>query len=184
MPGSETSVDQAFERCRLLARLIEMEYERARANPTIQRYIDLGIIQRGDKIGEARKQIDQVFGDLIALVDHLIILDMAAALERVFKLRIATAVGEARKTLRAGHRSLVLAAREKLVREADDFEGLSDITKLIGADLSGEMQQLLEKVRENRNRFAHGTDVRNVPTILGEDARAALNEAVALLQPV
>jgi hypothetical protein len=185
MPSPPTPIDKAFERCRLLARLIDLEYQRARGTPTAKRYIDLGVIRQEDKIEEAREQIKQAFDELVALINHLTILDMAAALEHLFKARITTAVGEARKALRTKYRGRrALAAREKLVREIDDFEGLSDITKLISSDLSGEMQQLLDKVRENRNRFAHGTDLRNPPTILSEDARAALNEAVALFQPV
>jgi ribosomal 50S subunit-associated protein YjgA (DUF615 family) len=184
MPRPSSPVDQAFERCSLLARLIDSEYDRARANPTDERYVNLGVIERGEKVAKAKAQIEQAFDDLVAIVEHLTILDMAAALERLFKARIATAVGEARRTLREKHRGDALAARVKLVREIEDFQGLNDITKLISADLSGEMQEQLDKVRENRNRFVHGTDLRNPPTILKEEAQAALNEAVALLKPV
>ena len=186
MPTAQTVVDQAFQRCRLLARLVELEYERARAYPTDARYVDLGVLEIGKKQEKVKAlvQIEAAFGDLIALVEHLTILDMAAAFERLFATRVATAVGAARKTLKERHRYLTLASREKLVRETKDFEGLNDIATLIEADLSQEVKELLKIIRENRNKFSHGTDIQNPPTILKEDARAALNEAIALLQPV
>ena len=183
MAASSNPVEQAFRRCDLLARLIQLEYDRARANPTDARYAKLGITELGAKVNidEATRQIDEVFGDLVALVDHLSILDMAAAFEWLFNARIGTAVGTARKTLREKHRRPALAGRARLVRNTTDFEGLRDITTLIDADLSQQVIALLNTVRENRNRFAHGTDIRNPPTILKNEALAALNEALDLL---
>ena len=183
MVGKRTQVDRAFERCRLLARVVALEYERARANPTDARYATIGVTQQGARKAEAERQIEEAFDDLVALIDHLTILDMAAAFEGLFNARIATAVGGARDTLRRRYPN-TLAGRADFVRETDDFQGLSDITKLIEADLDGQVKERLVSVRENRNRFAHGTDLCNPPTILQEDARNALNEAVALLQPV
>ena len=179
-----TEVDKAFERCRLLAELVKLEYERARANPTQDRYVKLGVIREGDTRGEAVKKIEDAFSDLTSLVDHLTILDMAAALEKSFSQRITTAIGEARKTLNQKFHASTLAARENLIRDSASFEGLREIVALISAGLSGEIQEMLSKVRENRNRFAHGTDLRNPPTVLKDDARNALNEAFALLRPM
>ena len=166
--------------------LDRLGYTRARANPTDDRSVELGVIPRGGKKEKARalRQIEEAFDDLVALVEHLTILDMAAALEKLFNARISTAVGEARKTLRERHRRSTLAAREKLVRETEDFQGLNNIETLLSTDLSGEMQELFKKVRENRNRFVHGTDIRNPPTILEGEAQTALNEVIALLQAV
>jgi hypothetical protein len=68
MPSPPTPIDKAFERCRLLARLIDLEYQRARGTPTAKRYIDLGVIRQEDKIEEAREQIKQAFDELVALI--------------------------------------------------------------------------------------------------------------------
>lgn len=179
-----TDVDKAFERCRLLAALVKAEYERARANPMQDRYVKMGVTQQGDTKGDAIKKIEDAFSDLTGLVDHLTILDMAATLEKVFGQRITTAVGEARKVLVETFHPNALAARESMVRDSASFEGLREIVALIGSGLSGEVQELLSTVRENRNRFAHGTDLRNPPTVLTGDARNALNEAFALLRPL
>lgn len=186
MPDTDTPVDQAYKRCSLLARLVEAEYKRARSNPTDDRYVTLGVIEPWERKERttALRQIEVTFGELVALVDHLTILDMAASFERSFNARIATAVGAARKTLRQKYGPSALAGREGLVRNGDDFQGLGSIANLINAALSGEVTEKLAKVRENRNRFAHGTDLSVPPTILQEDARGALNEAVGLLRPV
>jgi hypothetical protein len=187
MPSTLTAVDRALERCQLLARIVDLEYQRALANPTDERYVTLIPVvkeQEKQKKAGAKLQIEQAFGDLVALVDHLTILDMAAALEFMFSARIATAVGAARRTLATKHRGPVLAGRAGVVRDTKDFQGLGDITTLISADLDDQVRRSLESVRENRNRFAHGTDLRNPPTILQEDARDALNAAADLLQAV
>lgn len=182
----QTRVDQAFNRCELLAKLVEWERQRAAANPFDERYIALGIIKRGEKMRklETLKSIHATFDEIAALVEHLTILDMAASLEHLFQSRIATAAGEARKTLRSNYNSSVLAAQPKIVREADDFKSLAEIVRILSENLSKETQEKINKVRENRNIFAHGTNIRVAPTILKEDARAALNEAVELLKPV
>lgn len=184
MAEEPTPVDQAFERCRLLASVVAREYERARANPTDARYADFGVTEQGMNKADAKRQIEQAFGDLEALIDHLTILDMAAAFEGLFKARIATAVGAARKTLRSKYPNSALAARAGLVHDAEEFQGLRDITKLIDADLDDHVKERLESIRKNRNRFAHGAVLSSPPTIFREDARDALNEAVSLLQPV
>lgn len=186
MPTASNPVEQAFRRCALLARVIELEYARARENPTHPRYADLGITEIGQKRDKATTLalVEEAFDELVALVDHLTILDMAAAFENLFGTRIATAVGAARKTLAERHRRPALAGREGIVRETKSFEGLRDITALIDTDLSQEFKSLLGLVRDNRNAFAHGTDIRNAPTILKEQARDALTEAVGLLRPV
>lgn len=184
MTGNLTPIDEAFERCRLLASLVDLEYRRARANPNDKRYVELGILAQGMEKRNALKRIESTFDDLAALVEHLAILDMAAGLEKLFRLRIATAVGEARKTLREKFGESTLARRERLVREADDFQGFKEIIQFLSSDLSAETQQILDKVRENRNRFAHGTNIRNPSTIPKEEARTALNYVVDLLKPV
>jgi hypothetical protein len=184
MAKEPTPVDRAFERCKLLAQVVALEYRRARANPLDDRYATLGITERGELKADAVHQIEEAFSDLEALVNHLTILDMAAAFEKMFNARIATAVGEARKTLRGKHRGPVLAGRDGIVREMEDFRGLSNITNLIGADLDEQVKKRIESVRENRNRFAHGTDLTTPPTIPREEARDALNEAVILLKPM
>ena len=146
MKANATPIDRAFERCRLLAGLIASEHKRARAYPTDDRYVELGLIERGAKIEKEkiRQAIDQKFDDLSALVEHVVILDMVAALELHFDGRIKTAVGEARRTLKGKFGDSALAGRNKLVRETDDFRGLQNIIDLVEPDISIEMQAILK----------------------------------------
>src|SRR5215469_12547629 len=101
MSKTSSPIDHAFKRCSLLSRVIQFEYERARANPLDQRNVELGIFDLGEKVEkkEAQDRIEEAFSEVVALSNHLAILDMAAALEYFFRARVGTAIGEARKTL-------------------------------------------------------------------------------------
>ena len=108
---------------------------------------------------------------------------MAGAFESYFRARLDTAIGEARKVVRERFRSSVPlhAHRERLIRDADDFQGLADIERLIGGRVSEEVHDNWEMIRKNRNSFAHGTDIRRPPTITSERARETLNEIIETL---
>jgi len=181
IPGNP--VDQAFNRYRLLTRLLEDARQRAVSDTTHERNVDVGLTTRGQKKQEALHNIEDAFEDLGGLVNHLALIDMAAALERYFGERLRTAIGEARKVVRDRYRSSVPlhAHREGLIRDADDFQGMADIERLIGGHVPAEVRAEWATIRRNRNNFAHGTDIRIPPTITSEQARQLLNEMIEIL---
>jgi hypothetical protein len=180
MPAASNPVDQAFNRHRILSRLLALARERALADPTHQRNVDLGLIPSGFQRRDAMRRIEDAFEDLGGLVNHLGLLDMAAAFERYFRARLDTAIGEARKAVREKYRASVplYAHRESLIREVDEFQGLAEIERLIGRNITPEVRRHWEMIRENRNLFAHGTDIRTPPTISGVRAREILIEMI------
>jgi hypothetical protein len=181
--ASPSPVDQAFNRCLLLSRLLDLARQRAISDPTHQRNVAIGLAGRGQKRPDAIRSIEDAFEDLGGLVNHLALIDMAGAFERHFRLRLDTAIGEARKVIRERYRSSIPlhAHRESLVRQAHDFQGLADIERLIGGRVSAEIRDEWEMIRKNRNNFAHGTDIRAPPTITNEQARQTLNEIIEIL---
>jgi hypothetical protein len=173
-------VDQAFNRYQVLSRLLYIARQRALADPTHERNVNAGLTARGQRKQEAVRDIEEVFDDLDGLVGHLALLDMAGAFERHFRERLATAIGEARKAVRERYRSGIplYAHREGLIRDADDFQALTGIERLVGGRISDEVRDQWETIRRNRNDFAHGTSLREPPAITSEQARDTLNEII------
>jgi len=169
-----TPVDGAFERSRRLETIPRWARERAHTDPLGQRYVEIGITAPGDRHAEARRKIEEAFADLDGLVNHLAILDMAAAFEMFFSSRLGTTIGEARKSIRASP-AIGVAWAENLVGKAGDFEGLSGIEGLMG--LADKAQ--LRSIKTDRNRFAHGTDLRDPPTSDSELVRTILNDLIS-----
>ncbi len=176
-------VDQAFHRHRLLTALLEVSRKLALSDPTHERNLDVGLTARGQKRQDARRSIEDAFEDLGGLVNHLALLDMAAAFEDYFRVRLSTAIGEAKKVVRERYRSSVplYAYRDNLIRNADDFQGLANIERLIGRHLSAGVRDEWETIRKTRNSFAHGTDIRSPPTITSEQVKDTLNEIIDIL---
>jgi hypothetical protein len=184
MAGSlPTPVDEAFDRYQMLSRLLDAARQRALSDPTHQRNVDVGLTTREQMKQDAVRSIEDAFEDLGGLVNHVALLDMAGAFESYFRARLDTAIGEARKVVRERFRSSVPlhAHRESLIRDADDFQGLADIGRLIGERVSAEVRDNWEMIRKNRNSFAHGTDIRRPPTITSERTRETLSEIIEAL---
>jgi hypothetical protein len=183
MAATPSPVDRAYNRCQILTRVLDGARQRALADPTHERNIDLGLTTRGQKKPDAQRSIEDAFEDLFGLINHLALLDMAGAFERHFRERLNTAIGEARKVVRERYRSdrPLYAHREGLVRDAEDFQALTGIEQLIGGRMSAEVRAAWETIRKNRNAFAHGADIRLPPTITSERAWETLNEIIEIL---
>lgn len=182
MVDETTPVDAAFARCRLLERIVGRAAAQASADPTHARNVELGLTEKGDRKADAARKIAAAFEELAHLVNHLAILDMAAALETLFKARLGTAIGEGRRAMREHYEiSTLWAAREHLIREATDFAGLRDIEAFLGGHLSEAVRADLGSIRAARNRFAHGTDIRQPPAITSDAARDTLAEVASWL---
>ncbi|HEX4113970.1 MAG TPA: hypothetical protein VH020_15665 [Stellaceae bacterium] len=182
MADSRSAIDEAFDRYETLSRILEKARQSALSNPMHDRNIDLGLTQRGQKKGDAITRINETFEDLTSLINHLGILDMAAAFEKTFRARLGTAIGEARNVLRDNYKIETLRnVRQKLIHDPDNLRGLAKAISVIRATLSKEVAELLEAIRESRNNFAHGTDIRTPPGITAEKTKDTLNEIIKSL---
>jgi hypothetical protein len=169
------AVEAARSRCKLLLHLLTAAKTRALSDPTGNYTVDMGIIARGDKKADAVAKVNRVFEELDGLLAHVTLIDMTASLEKAFSSRLGTAVGEARKTLREGYNlGAFQRVHESLVRDAEDFQGLAGIEKLLSSQMSEELKDALRVVRSERNKFAHGTDVSVPPLINADEAFDAL----------
>ncbi len=140
--------------------------------------IDLGLTEPGRKKSEVERDIKDAFESLTNLIDHLGILDMASAFEGLFRARLSNAIGEARKAVGAKAKIRQLYNRDRLIREIDDFQGLANIIRLISGHLSPEVTGILTQIRDDRNKFTHGTDIGLPPRTTIDQARETLNEII------
>jgi hypothetical protein len=172
-------VDQARERCSLLLRILTAAKDRAMSDPLGNYCVGLGIVQPGDKPTSAIRKVNRAFEELDGLLAHITLIDMTASLERAFINQLSTALGEAGKTLREKYGLQILhSVREGLVAKIGQFQGLRGLETLLGPQLAEELKQTLKAIRDDRNKFAHGTDVSQPPAVDIDDAHKAL-KAVA-----
>ncbi|MBV9218172.1 MAG: hypothetical protein JOY94_02055 [Methylobacteriaceae bacterium] len=117
----------------------------------------------------------KTFSEIDGLVSYLTILDISASFEVAFREELKNAVGEARKAARNNYDIDTLSrVRESLVHNIEFYGGFGGIESLLKAHLDDTLVASLKAIRENRNRFAHGTDVEIAPTILAHEVVAAL----------
>jgi hypothetical protein len=176
-------VDNAFQRCLLLARILTQARDRALGNPMSDHNTNLGLVQKGQKKQEAITSIETAFEELGALINHLAILHMAASFEMQFRTWLGTAIGEARSAIRDRYKKTVplYVGRAGLVREQDDFQGLARIEQLLSGRVSDEISEALSLIRENRNEFSHGKDIRIPPTITQQQTLDALHALMEII---
>jgi hypothetical protein len=183
--GPVDAVQKAFLRCEVLSQIVAQAKARAMANPTDEYTVKLGITSKGEPKSDADKKIRQIFEQLDGLIAHLALLDIVASFELAFGARLKNAVGEARKAVRENYppnsSGLLFQARESLVRQVDHYGGIGGIEALLKPHLDAALLAKLQNIRENRNQFAHGTDVEILPTIQRADALKALSEIAGLL---
>ena len=178
--GSE--IDSAFRRAQILTLILERLRNEAVGKPTEKRWTDFGILEVGEKAEEASKKIEKTFDELLSLLNHVAILDMAASFERASRARIGTRIGEARSSLKEGLKKRPLPAYyARLVYDLAAFDGLKSIGGLLENHLAAEFMDKIDAVRDSRNTFAHGTSLQAGPKIDREEAREALNLALGLL---
>jgi len=134
-------------------------------------------IAKSENKGMALAKLNRIFDEIDGLIAHLTLLDIAAAFEKAFRESLKNAVGEARKIIHDQYNIPSLAeVREKLVRNVDKYEGLGTIEVLLEGYMEPELLKALRLIRENRNNFAHGTDVKSPPTIFANQAFAVLKK--------
>ena len=176
-------VEAARLRCRLLFQIVESARIRALDNPTSDFAIALRLFEVGEKKGDASKKLARAFDELYGLIAHLTIIDMTASLEKAVSGRLKNAIGAARKTLqeRKYQPGTFHEVRDAFVRDADDFLGLKGIEALVSSSLSKEVKDTLMAVREERNKFAHGTNVTDAPLVEADAAYEALKAVAAIV---
>lgn len=182
--ASSSAVDRAYQRCQILTKLVERARDDALANPTQQRWADVEITSPDDLKADAKKKVEETFGELLNLINHITLIDMAASFERVCRDRLRNQVGLARSALsdRASKRDSNLARyHQRLVHEVDDFEGLAAFGGLLDGYLAKELGEKLKLIREGRNNFAHGTDIKTAPKVARGEVLETLNATLELL---
>ncbi len=104
------------------------------------------------------------FADLLGLVGHLTILDMAASFEVASQARLGTRLGEVRSALAAGGRKRFLPPYAlRLVRDRDEFGSLRAVAALLDGEADEALLDAFDAVRQARNNFAHGTEILSAP---------------------
>lgn len=173
-------MDAAYRRCRILTRLVERARSEAVANPSQDRWKDFEITASGDTRAECAAKVTEAFDQILNLLNHVTILDMAASFEMASKVRLATRIGETRSAVAAAAQGRNLPAyHAQLVRSQKDFDGLASLAQLLTGHIDEEVGDVLHAVRESRNAFAHGTDVTVPPKAERDEALSALTEALS-----
>lgn len=177
------SVEAAYARYQRLTRILEHSRRRALADPRAQYNVELGLVEPGLKGQQAEAAIEAVFDELTGLLNHVCILDMAAAFEWQFRAWLGTAVGEARKVVerRYNKQTPLYMSRRSLVREVATFEGLAEIENVLIHHLNEQAAEALKLIRSNRNKYSHGIDTSIPPTITVQDAKETLDATSAVI---
>ncbi|SFU72547.1 hypothetical protein SAMN02799631_01989 [Methylobacterium sp. 174MFSha1.1] len=172
-------IDRAFQRSRVLARLVAEAREHATRNPGHDKWLDLGLTEVGDRPKDAVRKLERIFDEIAGLIEHLAILDMAASYERSARTRIGNYVGVLNAVGEAAVRRGGLPRHSLgLLRRATEYQDLASIIELLKPSLDADLLTDLQRVRRSRNSFAHGTDVSFGPDIDAEGARVVLKQAI------
>ncbi|MEH3147982.1 MAG: hypothetical protein PGN34_22190 [Methylobacterium frigidaeris] len=94
----------------ILTAILNRLREQALANPSHPRWVALGLCPPYETKRQAVAELQATFADLLGLVGHLTILDMAASFEVASQARLGTRLGEVRSAPAAGGRKRSLAA--------------------------------------------------------------------------
>jgi len=176
----DSPVDKAFARYFRLFQIIEKAQKRATSNPTDQYNVEIGILEQGERLPNAKQKIAEAFEELGQLIDYVAILDMCSSFEEEFRKKIATARGEARKSVKDHYKLVILKDLcEKFVCDGGKNESLSDFLTLIKGHLPPETSNFLDEVRSLRNNFAHGKIIYgDRPPMTLPDVRDNLNQII------
>lgn len=177
-----TEVERAYERCSILNAIVRHIRDDALTRPTETVWLNLGLVEEGDKKAEALARIEHLFDELQALIEHLFVLDMAAQFERASRARVKNYVGAARSALIGPMKKANFPTlSSKIIKEATDFEGMTAFIKLLEGHIDKDLLAQLKAVRNARNVFAHGIDVMVVPSISREEVRNSLTDALGAM---
>lgn len=169
-------IEAAYRRRQMLFNILIWLRRQAIANPADKRWAELGLASAYETKAKTQQELNASFDELLALVEHLAILDMASSFEVASQRRLGTRVGEARsvltKSARKGQSADVLSY---LVRQTESFGSMKAVEDFCRVFIDKEIIDEFALVREARNNFAHGTDVLSAPVIDVERARENLN---------
>ena len=172
-----TVVDDALVRHALLRRSVERMGQRANSNPLDAQFIELGVVKRGDTSQEARNELNAAFGELLSRIDHLTLIDVCGAFEAHFLKWISTAIGESRRVISTHYNIEVMKdLKERFIRDRNSFDSLDSIVKLVEGKVSADVLGKLEKLRNQRNRSAHGEALDKPPSVSVSEAGNLLSE--------
>ena len=172
-----TEVERAYDRCSILSAIVRHIRDDALARPTEAVWLKLGLVEEGDKKPEAVARMERLFDELQALIEHLFVLDMTAQFERAAMSRVTNYIGSACIPHKAGLPSLAT----KVIKNKKDFENMIDFLRLLEDHIDTDLLEQLNMIRKARNIFAHGVDVRVLPSISREDVRDSLKDALAAM---
>ena len=166
-----TEVERAYERCSILSAIVRHVRDDALTRPTRAVWLKLGWVEEGDTKPEA-----------LALMEQLSVLDMAAQFERASLARVQYYIGSARKGFTGPMKKEKLPElSSKVIKETADFENMTDFLKLLEGHIDKDLLGHLKAVRSARNAFAHGIDVKVPPSVVREDVRDSLMDALAAM---
>ena len=177
--ANSSALDAAYRRCRTLTLLVERARSEAVANPSQDRWKDFEITSPGDSRVACAAKVNDAFDQILNLLNHVTILDMAASFEMATKARLGTRIGDTRSAIAAAvQKNSLPVYHARLVRSQKDFDGLNSLAELLQGHIDENVSEVLSAVRESRNAFAHGTDVTVPPKAGREEALGALREAL------
>ncbi|RVU15334.1 hypothetical protein [Methylobacterium oryzihabitans] len=177
-----TPIDAAYRRGQILMAILTRLREQALANPAHPRWVELGLCPAYETKRQAVADLQATFADLLGLVGHLTLLDMAASFEVASQARLGTRLGEVRSALAAGGRKRVLPPYAlRLVRDRDEFGSLRAVAALLDGEADEALLDAFDAVRQARNNFAHGTEILSAPVADPDAARDTLNAVLGLL---
>jgi hypothetical protein len=112
-------VDDAYARYAQLKMILDRGMDEALRKPASQQNRDAGLIADTDRADVARTKLISEFHNIRSRVDCLGFLDLCASFEDAFRRRVATAIGEVRKSVREHYKiTLLRPLGERLVRDA------------------------------------------------------------------
>jgi hypothetical protein len=170
------AIDDVLVRYGLLKDALKSWRLRAWANPVDPSLIERGVVKRGDTVARAKQRIELAFQQLDARSDHLTIIELCGVFETTFLSWIGSAIGESRRVIDKHYDLAILAdLKAKLIRERSSFASLDSLFRFLEGKTEPEVLIELARVRDQRNRSAHGDGLDVPPVVTVEEAHAVLN---------
>lgn len=171
---SGTEIDASHNRLRQIVSILLGRKKSALNNPLNEELVLQRFVDRGDDIKKARENINERFDELVRRAERYGKLDMCAVFERLVSIHIRHTVGEIKREVGSRDRRYFSNVDEKFVRDADSFESLDSIIRLIETH-DGELHSRLVKIRNLRNEISHGKIDLSLDGLSGEAIKETLN---------
>jgi len=177
------SLDQANSRYALLDEALDRLNQRAQSDPLDQRYLDINLVKLGETKAQARQSIATAVAKAKTRIRHLCLIDLCGEFEARAIEWIETAIGESRRVVNKHYSiNLLKDIKERLVKEPEHFGSFDSILKLVEGKISAPDMSALHRLREQRNRSAHGMDLDLEPNISITEARQMLEKLMDRLE--